>query len=266
MIKMKKEWMNATERVAEALKLRGLFVEVKEDFINFKEGNTKEDVQKIQKLLNHIGIPVFWQDNRFQVLINHVPHSVIKQIMKTPGQSFPIHMEGYHFKWRAFSQRRYGIKVNAMDLDANMAMLVKSLNLSGVTTLAGCNGHRRYAPNVQFSGVYQGAWFKVVQEKFLDGLSLHYNWTVYFGSQSGSCLRAEENGEHWDMEKIYQDTVKMAQALQMHAKEIRELKKITFTRNEKMKEIAHQWVKAGEFKELVSWMKKKTEAVMRATI
>lgn len=263
---LKLEMMTATERMAEALSMRGLFVETKGDFITLTDENTSTDIFKTKGLLNSLGIPTFWQGNKFQVLVSRFPIAAMKKIINLPGREFPVHMEDYHFKWRAFAQRRFGIKVNALDLDANIAMFVKTLNLSGVTTLAGCNGHYRYAPNVQFSGVYQGAWFEVIQEKFLDQLFLHYNWRVNYGNGSGSCLYAVENGQRWDMSKIYQDTVQMAQVLQLHAKAIRELKKSAFKRNEKMKERINQWVKKGEFEVLVAWMKKKIEAAMATTI
>ncbi|MFK4996986.1 hypothetical protein ACI2OX_03730 [Bacillus sp. N9] len=148
-------------------------------------------------------------------------------MMNKPGKEFPVFMQGYHFKWKSFAQRRFGIKVNAFDLDPNMAMLVRTLNLAGITSLAGCNGHHRYEPNVQLSGVFQGAWFEVVQEKYLYECSLHYKWSVHYGNQSGSSIIAERKaGVPFDMNMIYQDTVQMAQILQKHAKEIRELKGI----------------------------------------
>lgn len=67
-------------------------------------------------------------------------------------------------------------------------MLVKTLNYAGITALAGCNGDHRYEPNVQFLGVFQGAWFKVIQEKMLNNCSLHYKWNVHFDNRSGSCI------------------------------------------------------------------------------
>jgi hypothetical protein len=189
---MKLEMMTAAERVAEALTMRGLFVRVSNDFVIMEESNTKADMKKVQNLLNHLGIPTLWQENRYQILVNRIPISKMKKMIHVPGKEFPIHMEGYHFKWKAFAQRRFGIQVNALDLDPNMAMLVKTLNLVGITSLAGCNGHYRYAPNVQFSRVFQGAWFAILQEMLLSNISLHYKWKVHFGNQSGSCLFAEK--------------------------------------------------------------------------
>ncbi|MBT2729508.1 hypothetical protein J7E63_21685 [Bacillus sp. ISL-75] len=238
--------------------MRGLFIEVKDDFIILSNENTQADIKKTKQLIRNLGIPTFWQDNQFQVLVTRTPIVTMKNIMNAPGREFPVHMEGYHFQWRAFAQRRFGIKVNALDMDANMAMLVKSLNQAGITSLAGCNGHHRYAPNVQFSGGYQGAWFKVIQEKYLSELTLHYKWTVHFDSPSGSCIRAE-GAERWDMNLIYQDTVQMALVLQKYAREIRELKNASFKRNKEMKESASNLLNERNYKGLVEWMKVKVE-------
>jgi hypothetical protein len=255
---MKLEMMNGTERVAEALQMRGLFVEVKNDLIVLTEENTKVDIEKVRELLIRLNIPTLWTtDNKFQVLVNRLPIAMMKRIMNVRGQEFPVNMEGYHYRWRAFAQRRFGIKVNALELDPQVAMMVKILNVAGITTLAGCNGHHRYAPNFQLSGVFQGAWFEVIQEKYLKSCDLHYKWSVHYGNQSGSSLIAEnEHTSRWDMNNIYQDTVQMATILKKHANEIRDLKKKTFKRDGEMKEIAKRFVEEKDYVGLVAWMKK----------
>ncbi len=130
--------MNGTERVAEALQIRGLFVDVKKDVIVLTEENTTKDIEKVRELLYQLNIPTFWPAyNKCQVVVNRLPKALMKRIMNVPGREFPVHMEGYHFRWRSFAQRRFGIKVNALDLDPQVAMLVKTLNLAGITTLAG---------------------------------------------------------------------------------------------------------------------------------
>jgi hypothetical protein len=113
---MKLEMMNATERVAEGLQMRGLFAEVKDDFIILTEENTKVDVTKTRQLLSSLGIPAFWQGNNAQVLVTRTPIATMKRIINVPGREFPVEMKGYYFKWRSFAQRRFGIKVNALDL------------------------------------------------------------------------------------------------------------------------------------------------------
>jgi len=261
---MNLEMMDATARIAEALQVRGVFVKVKDDFIILTDENTKADISKVRELLHNLGIPTFWQGNKFQVLVTRVPISMMKRIMNTPGREFPIFMESYHYKWKPFVQRRFGIKVNALDLDANIAMLVKSLNLAGITALAGCNGHHRNAPNVQLSGVFQGAWFEVIQEKYFSNCSLHYKWKIHYGNESGSCIIADKGeAERWNMNLIYQDTVQMAQIIQKHAAEIRALKRAAFKRKGEMKEQAKRFVEKREFAKLVEWMKDKTGKCIR---
>lgn len=251
------EMMNATQRVAEALATRGLFVKVENDFIVLTAENTQTDIAMVHDLLNRLQIPTFWKERtQFQVLVNRLPIAMMKRIMNAPGREFPVHMEGYHFLWRSFAQRRFGIKVNALELDANMAMLVKSLNLAGITALAGCNGHHRYQPNVQLSGVYQGAWFEVIQEKYLRDLSLNYEWAVGYENRSGSFISANKGSEEqWNMNLIYQDTVRMAEIIQKNAVEIRRLKQRIFKRKGKQKDIAEMLAETKKYKELGKWMR-----------
>ncbi|MFL0363147.1 hypothetical protein ACH0BF_08995 [Pseudobacillus sp. 179-B 2D1 NHS] len=260
---MRLEMMNATKRVAEALKIRGLFIRESDSVIIMTTENTESDIKQVRILLEKLNIPTFWQNSHsFEVLVNRLPIAAMKKIMNEKGRLFPIRMEGYHFHWRSFVQRRFGIKVNALDLDANMAMFVKSLNLAGITALAGCNGHHRFSPKVQLSGVYQGIWFSILQQRYLNDLSLHYKWDVYFGSESGAAIVAKKAiDEKWNMNFIYQDTVQMASIFQQHAEEIRELKKAHFKRNKEMKEQAEKMLNEKEYSELLEWMKKEVSGI-----
>ncbi|MGI2328146.1 hypothetical protein [Planococcus sp. YIM B11945] len=253
---LKLEMMDATERLAVALKARGIFCSLENDLIAMGVENTANDIFKVKALLNELSLPIFWLDEkRFQVLLNKLPISVMKKIMNHKGKSFPIHMEGYNFYWRAFAQRWFGIKVNALDLHANIAMFVKSLNLSGITSLAGCNGHHRYSPNVQLSGPYQGAWYEIVQEKFLSALELNSEWKVEYGNRSGAAIIARKTDEEkWDMNKIYQDTVLMAEELQRYSKAIRILKKNSFYRSKKMAGHAKLLEAKKDYRALKEWM------------
>lgn len=86
---MRLEMMDATARIAEALQMRGLFVEVKDDFITLTAGNTRTDISQVRELLDRLAIPTFWQENKFQVLVTRIPISIMKRIMHTPGHKFP---------------------------------------------------------------------------------------------------------------------------------------------------------------------------------
>jgi hypothetical protein len=256
---LKLERMNGKERIAEALRMRGIFVTIDGEFILLTKENTSDDIKGVRRLLASIGVPTYWpKENKFQVLVDRLSIVIMKAIINIKGREFPVGMQSYHFLWRSFAQRRYGIKVNALDLDYNVAMLVKSLNLAGITSLAGCNGHYRYEPHVQLSGVYQGAWLQIIQEKYLDNCRLNYKWNVQFGTRSGACFIAEkEQDEKWNMQLIYQDTVEMALVLQENANEIRDLKLNTFKRNREMKKCAEKMRESQQFEKLYQWMKRK---------
>lgn len=254
---LKLEMMKAPERLAEAVQMRGIFVQLNGDVITLTKENTKQDIEAVRELITAIGIPVLWLDcHTFQLLVNRLPIAVMKRIINKNGREFPVGMQPYHFRWRAFAQRRFGIKVNALQMDAQVALLVKSLNYAGITCLAGCNGHHRFSPNVQLSGVYNGAWLEVIQELFFSGCELNYDWTVHYGNQSGASLIADKaESEKWNMNLIYQDTVKMALILQENAGQIRKVKKEAFKRGGETKRTAEKLVMDKHYKKLAEWMK-----------
>ncbi|MEH7482625.1 hypothetical protein V7157_16520 [Neobacillus drentensis] len=86
---LKLEMMNATERIAEALQMRGLFIEVKDDFIILSDENTQEDITKTKQLISSLAIPTFWQDNQFQVLVNRSPIVTMKKIIERSRARIP---------------------------------------------------------------------------------------------------------------------------------------------------------------------------------
>ncbi|OLS33737.1 hypothetical protein [Bacillus sp. MRMR6] len=97
------------------------------------------------------------QGNDFQLLVNRFPVALMKKISTTiAGREFPVNINDFYFRWRAFVNRRHGLKVNKLELDPFIACLVKSVNQAGIACLAGCDGHLKHAPNLQFSGVYNG--------------------------------------------------------------------------------------------------------------
>ena len=164
-------------------------------------------------------------------------------------------MNDYHYKWRAFVNRRHGLKVNTIELDPYIACLVKAVNQAGISCLAGCDGHLKHAPNLQFSGVYNGAWFHIIQKRYLNELKLNYTWKVTFKGGSGAQLVAEkEETESWDMKKIYEDTLNMAYKLKEHSEEIKERKVSSFKRNQQMKQMAESYRESGNYVKLIEWM------------
>lgn len=227
------EVMTATEKVAEALVMRGLFVEVKEGVLFFSENCAKKDVEDVKLVLNKLTIPYMtYGEDKIEILVNQMPILKMKKILTAGGRPFEINKAEYHQHWRFFANRRYGFRVNAFQLEYNMARFVKAANLAGIATHAGCNGHLKKAPRFQFAGPYMGAWFATVQRMYLNELNLNYEWEVVYDGYTGAELRAKTT-QNWCLHKIHQDTLKMAAILEVHAAEIRELKIVNFKRFQK---------------------------------
>jgi hypothetical protein len=252
------EMQSGTEKLAEALLLRGFPVEVKNDLISIRNGS-HQDYEQLKKFFKTLDIPVFWNGDRFQLLINHFPLQKMREIIQFHGTEHFVHMEGYHFQWRSFVTRRYGIRTNSINLCPFTAVLVQALNEAGIVTLTGCNGHGHHDPNFQLSGIYNGIWFSIIQQRYLKEMPLHYNWKMQFiagGSNAGIFVDKLPN-ERWEMNKILDDCYQMAQVLTSHAAEIREWKKLSFKRN--MKQSAEFFRCSGNHQQLFEWMKNGAE-------
>lgn len=248
------EMQSGTKKLVEALMLRGFPVQMNNDLISLRNGS-KQDQEQLKRFLEKLNIPVFWNGDQFQLLVNRFPLQKMKEIIHFNGREHLIHMEGYHFKWRSFVNRRYGIRTNTTDLCPYTAIMIKALNEAGIVTLAGCNGHGHHSPSFQLSGVYYGIWFSLIQQKYMNNLSLHYKWKVEFVRDfSSSVMIAHKSAnEPWDMMKVLADCEQMALALTSHASEIREFKKRCFKRS--MKEAAESLKDGGDVYKLYEWMK-----------
>jgi hypothetical protein len=248
------EMQTGTEKLAEALVLRGFPVKVKNDFITMPNGS-QQDYQQLKVFLKKLQIPVFWNGNQFQLLINHFPLQKMKEIIHFQGHEHMVHMEGYHFKWRSFVNRRYGIRTNTINLCPFTAIMVKALNEAGIVSLTGCNGHGKHNPNFQLSGVYYGIWFSLIQQKFMKDLSLHYNWKVNYthGGCDAVLMAHKPAANVWDMKKVLADCYQMAAVLTEHAAELRDWKKSSFRRN--MKDTAEAFRNSRDIHQLTDWMK-----------
>ena len=259
------ETKTGTEKLAEALILRGFPVEVQHDFIRLRNGS-QQDYEQLKGFLEAFNIPVFWNGDQCQLLLNHFPTTMMKKIIEFNGHEHMIHMEGYHFKWRSFATRRYGIRTNTMDLCPYTAIMVKALNEAGIVTLTGCNGHSHHNPNFQLSGMYHGIWFSIIQQHYMNNLSLHYHWKAEFstGGTNAVILAHKPSNEQWDMKKVLSDCYQMAGVLAEHAREISEWKSSTFKRN--MKETAEPLRESGNIHQLYRWMKRLAYASKSSSI
>ncbi|MGF6950188.1 hypothetical protein QF028_002693 [Neobacillus sp. B4I6] len=248
------EMQTGTEKLAEAIVLRGFPVKVENDFITLPNGSP-QDYHQLKIFLEKMQVPVFWNGDRFQLLTNRFPLQKMREIIHFHGREHSVHMEGYHFKWRSFVTRRYGIRTNTINLCPFTTIMVKALNEAGIVTLTGCNGHGNHKPNFQLSGVYYGVWFSIIQEKYMKNLSLHYNWKVNYspGGCNAVIMANKSSEKNWDMKKVLADCYQMAVVLTDHAAELREWKKRSFKRS--MKQNAETLKQSGDIQPLIHWMK-----------
>lgn len=252
------EMKSATEKLIEALYLRGFFVKETNGVFSLINGS-EQDIQELKILLESCSIPVLWNGDKFQLLVNYLPTEKVKEVVSFKGFNHHVSMQAYHFKWRSFVNRRFGIRTSTIANCPYSAIFGKALNVAGIVTLCGCNGHGRHQPNFQLSGIYNGIWFMIIQEKYLAKLSLHYDWKMEYDEKTNRTLviANKVKDADWDMLKVLADCEKMASVLLKHSDEIRALKRKSFKRN--MKEEAELLRKAGNIKGLYNWMKNKVE-------
>ncbi|MEK4246584.1 hypothetical protein MKZ20_14780 [Psychrobacillus sp. FSL K6-2684] len=255
--------MNATEKIAVILKLRGLFVSYKKNVLVFSNSSTNNDIRDVIMLLNNYNIPfIHHEKQKIEILVNFISLEKMKQLFFAGGKPFPINYINFHSNWRSFVSRKFGYRVNAYQLEHNVACLVKAANLAGLSTYAGCNGHSKKSPRLQFTGPIMGAWFEVIQQLFMVHHTFNYQWEVTYSGLTGAELRATSKGK-WNQMKIHEDTLKMAMILESHAAEIRELKKLSFRKSHK--EIVAGWIEIKNYSALKEWMLRQVQEVQYGT-
>lgn len=241
---------DATTIGADALSLRGFQVKVSGGSIEFLSSSAKPDMEQAAIILNKLGIPFTIKNyNLIEILVTKIPLSIYNKVARFGGQPYSIPYREYQTKWRYFYNHRFGVRLDALSLEYNMAAFVKTANLAGIRIVSGCNGHKKNSPRFQVVGEYYGAWFEVIQQMYLQDLTLNYKWEVMYQGTTKAEIRAV--GTDWDMDRIHQDTMKMAARLQQNAQSIRELKSQVFV---KQASEPKMFVEKKQYAQLVNWM------------
>lgn len=246
---------DATTICTNALQLRGFQVKKQNGHIELLPSSSDHDLKGILYILEKLTVPYVVKDRQLiEILVNKLPLNFYNKVAKMGGQPYPIQFAEHQTNWRYFFNHRYGVRIDALDVEYNMAAFVKAANLAGIRVVSGCNGHHRNSPRFQLVGAYYGAWFEVVQQLFLADLSLNYCWQVRYEGLTKAEIRA--TGQMWNMDQIHQDTWRMAERLQQHATEIRAIKEYLFT---KRATEPKQFVANQQYQQLVQWMMQQYE-------
>ncbi|TQR19939.1 hypothetical protein [Psychrobacillus vulpis] len=239
----------------DALQSRGFQVKKCNGHIEFLQSSSKNDLVEAVAIINKLAVPcVVKGQNSIEILVNKLPLSFYSKVAKFGGQPYCIPFAMQQTNWRYFHNHRFDVRLDALKLEYNMAAFVKAANLAGIRVVSGCNGHYKNSPRFQVIGEYYGAWFEMIQQLFMHELSLNYQWEVLYQGNTKAEIRAV--GNDWDMDRIHQDTLKMAERLQQHAKEIRAIKEQIFV---KQATEPKQFVINKQYKQLVQWMMQQYE-------
>lgn len=246
---------NATTICADALKLRGFQVKENNGVIEFLSSSSKNDFFHVTRMLNRLDVPfVVKNESCLEILVTKLPRNFYTKVAKFGGEAYEIPFKDFHTKWRYFHNHPFGVRLDVLELEHNMAAFVKAANLAGIRVVSGCNGHLKNSPRFQVVGEYYGAWFEMIQQLYMSNLQLNYEWKMMYQGYTKAEIRA--SGTEWDMDLIHQDTMKMAEVLQKNAKEIRVLKEKLFKKHATEQKAL---VENKQYKELVQWMMQQYE-------
>lgn len=158
--------------------------------------SAKDDVKHITDILNESGIPFTMQaKDLIEILVTVLSISTYNKVARFGGRPYSIPYAECQTQWRYFHNHTFGIRLNALDVEYNMAAFVKAANLAGIRVVSGCNGHKQNSPRFQVVGVYYGAWFETVQQLFMKDLSLNYEWKVKYQEKlKQRFVQLEQNG------------------------------------------------------------------------
>jgi len=228
MMRNEMEQLTNMELLTEALQARGFFVGLMENRLILQPGSGKGDLWFLRKLLSSLPIRASFYEE--MVILDEVQFTedLYERIAFFEAANQESHCPQHMRSWKTFTKRRHGYKINALNLDAGVAYLVKQLSKAGILTEMSCDGHGRRAPKVWFAGAWNAAWFEIAVGKLLSEESLHYQWIVK--EERGNQILTANNPllRRWNPAFVQEDAMKIGAYLDQHEVANREIKKKSF--------------------------------------
>lgn len=217
------------QKVTEALRYRGYFVNVKEDGIYLSSSNHKDDLHFFKRWFEELGVSstnegkVGWRSD-LDI------EKVVDKIRFMPGRNHEAGGTAYWGKWKYFVRRKHGPKIRTITLDPGIALLTKAISAAGIATIMCCDGHGRRAPYVMFDGEHNGIWFDLIQKQWMQVMELNYQWVVSPCRNNWyMVLQAKkEKKQSWDLSNIQEDAYRISEFLLDKTEELSELKRHVF--------------------------------------
>ncbi|QIZ08511.1 hypothetical protein HFZ78_18845 [Priestia megaterium] len=118
---------------------------------------------------------------------------------------------------------------------------MKALSVAGIVTIMSCNGHGKGRPLITFCGKQNAIWFCILFDEIKNNLKLYYEW--YFQDVDGLDIHfvARRRQNEWNLEKVLEDTMQMAEYFLNEAENLSKMKRDIFDRKYKStRRLVHQ--------------------------
>ncbi len=240
-------------KIATALRARGFLINIKDGEVSLAKGSHPKDINDLKELLNNCHIKHVHRDNSFLILNEIVEDSAIQKIIWYPARNVEAGGVGYR-SWKYFIKRKYGPQVRTILLETGVALLVKALSASGVTTICSCDGHGKRTPFLSFNGHYNAAWFMVLYNTHLKNHRLNYQWKINDSDDVDLSISPINKGGNWNIKLILEDTLLMADFFLEYSEELSLAKRQIFGTN---RNSTAKLLKEKTFAEKVYWMNKR---------
>ncbi|ETI69451.1 hypothetical protein [Neobacillus vireti] len=246
-------------KVANALEMRGFLVKPIDNYIYFSLGNSKEELAKLEELLDSLKLNIKIEGNKIFINDDCVDQDTLNKIIWYHTRNHETNGGNGWYSWRYFIKRNHGPKINTFVLETGVALLVKAISAAGMVTDCSCDGHGRRAPMISFCGKYNAAWFHLLYQKHFKQIAFHYEWFLKNPESRSIHLTARSSNGKWDLNYVLEDTMLMARYFLHESQKLSRIKKEIFKGNYKTK---RKMVKEMDFDELSGWMKKKYEVYL----
>lgn len=243
------------ERLAKTMETRGFLVNHTPDSIYFSEGNAKDELRWIEQTFKDIGCEVLIE-NRCIHLTSPVTEEQLARIIWYPTRNQEVQSCSSTVSWKYFVQRRHGAKVNTLSLETGVARLVKSLSAAGLSTFNSCGGHGKKKPSITFNGRIQAIWFELLYSEIKELMEWNYDWKINWVTPVRPALVADKTSrsQRSDLQRVLEDTTKMADFFLEHAEELSATKREVFGKG---RNSSRKIIKTMSDEELYNWMSEK---------
>ncbi|MCM3767716.1 hypothetical protein [Neobacillus niacini] len=247
------------DKLANALRLRGFLLQKMDDHIYIEKGNPNQDLVNLVEMFREVGISMKLDDRKIYLLDDDIDERDLHNIIWYKASNHEAGGGSGWSYWKYFIKRNHGPKINTFVLETGVALLVKALSAAGIVTISSCDGHGKRSPFIVFCGRHNAVWFQILLDEVEDKLRLNYDWYFHNVDSRDVCLVAKRKPEGWELEKVLEDTMQMANHFLQEAERLSKLKKDVYGGNYKSN---RKLVREMDFEQLSQWMNNKYQTYL----